>query len=139
MNLKSLIQRVITYTVNDKVMLVAHSQGGLIALQGAWFMSRSVPIDALITLDGALGGAPRLDATIARLKCWGNPAAADMINLWDSATDHDSQGTTAKFLGKDNASVVAALQAARTKVVTIGSSDDCVWNPNKCNFSDKHN
>jgi len=148
--LTSLLQEFTKQNPNTRFILIGHSQGGLLVLQGAWSMTGSVPIDAVITLDGALGGAPRVGVDLTSLTCWGDPAASDLIDLWNSAcskhdsatqcsNNHSHQGTTAIYHKQDNFSIVASLQAAGTKVFTIGSRDDCVWNPNKCHFSTNDN
>jgi pimeloyl-ACP methyl ester carboxylesterase len=126
-----------TANPNTRFILIGHSQGGLIALQALRFAGVSgITIDTVITLDGALGGAPPFDSFIARaLSCWGNPAARGMSQLWNSATDHNRQGTTAKFPGQsDNASLVQAAQSTGTQVITIGNRHDCVWNADACDW-----
>ena len=87
-----------------------------------------------------MGGSPKFEAGVADLFTpWGNPAAQNMITLWNSTTEHDRQGTTAKFLGQTNEEVVRSAQANEVQVVTIGSSDDCVWNPANCNLPGRDN
>ena len=90
-------------------------------------------IAALITLDGVLGGAPEFSADVAGLfSCWGTPASSNLIEIWNSTTDHMDQGTTATFNKQENAATVASLQSAGTHVVTIGNNQDGVWNPAAC-------
>jgi uncharacterized protein (TIGR03437 family) len=142
LRLGRLIQKFAGANANTRFVIIGHSQGGLIALQALRFVGLpGITIDAVITLDGALGGAPRFDTFIARaLSCWGNPAAQEMVRLWMSASDHDEQGTTASFRGvQDNASLVQSAQAKGTRVMTIGNSDDCLWNVNACDWAGQDN
>lgn len=135
LQLKRLILDFSQYNPNTIFIVIGHSQGGLIALQGARLARNNSTIDAVITLDGALGGAPPLAASTAGVfTCWGDPASSDMITIWNTTrdTDHHEQGTWAQFLGKTNYATVKILQSTGTKVVTIGSNDDCVWNPELC-------
>jgi len=132
--LGNLLRDFTTANPNTRFILIGHSQGGLIALQGLRFAGvSSITIDTVITLDGALGGAPDADTVLTGIfTCWGNPAARQMSILWNSASDHSRQGTTARFMGRTNEDIVKEAQGKHVKVVTIGSSDDCVWNPNRC-------
>ena len=88
-------------------------------------------IDALITLDGALGGAPRFESWIAAfLGDWGDPAATNLVDIWRSASDHYNQGSTVP----GNEEIVILARSKGTKVMTLGSQDDCIWNPFKCSL-----
>jgi hypothetical protein len=140
--LGELIRKFSTANPNTRFVIIGHSQGGLIALQSLRFVGLpGIKIDTVITLDGALGGAPSFHSFIAgALSCWGDPASRGMSQLWDSATDHNRQGSTARFPGQpDNASLVQAAQTQGTRVITVGSSDDCVWNPFACGILSANN
>jgi pimeloyl-ACP methyl ester carboxylesterase len=124
--LGELIRKFGTANPNTRFVIIGHSQGGLIALQGARLLNRpDIIIDAVITLDGALGGAPRLATDIAdAVTCWGDPATNDLTRIWNSTDNHADQGTYARFLGQDNETTVRLLQSRRTRIFTVGSNND---------------
>jgi hypothetical protein len=129
--LKNLIEDFSRENPNTRFVIIGHSQGGLIALRSLElvFERSDLLIDAVITLDGALGGAPELDSEVlAALSPWGDPAKTEMIQIWETAPDHSRQGT----LALNNQALVEFAQNNGTRVLTIGSSDDCVWNHARC-------
>jgi pimeloyl-ACP methyl ester carboxylesterase len=113
---------------NTRFVLIGHSQGGLIALRGLDGAAAHL-IDAVITLDGALAGAPPVETSLLLLtaslgnSCWGPAAALGMNALWFAP---NTEG--------ENAVRVLQAQQRGTRVLTIGNRDDCVWNPRRCPF-----
>lgn len=121
---------------NTRFVIIGHSQGGLIALHGLDLVTnQDIAIDAVITLDGALGGASRRNTLVAALATlWGDPAASDMVAVWRNATDKRRLGTTA--LG--NRELVEFARSRGTKVLTLGNRDDCIWNTRNCGISGRN-
>jgi hypothetical protein len=132
--LGSLLQEVSAANPNTRFVVIGHSQGGFLALQSLRWAS-NVALDAVVTLDGALGGTPSIvTGAAAAFSCWGDPAAGDLYEVWKSTTVHSAQGTTAKYgLGqRSNGELVTTARSLGTRIMTIGSRDDCVFNPARC-------
>ncbi|MER2511750.1 MAG: alpha/beta fold hydrolase [Nitrosomonas ureae] len=134
--LATLIDSFRSQNPNTRFILLGHSQGGLIAFQATrYFLTdpRKFPIDAIITLDAFLGGAPLFEAELAQIFTpWGFPAAADMRAIWYTTNQHDQQGGSARILWNSNNEITKQAQLNGMKIMTVGSSDDCVSNPGKC-------
>lgn len=135
--LKRLIRRVAQDNPNTRFVIIGHSQGGLIALHALELVpNQDITIDGVITLDGALGGAEKFETRVARFFTpWGNPAAAGMEYLWDTATNKSRLGTTAL----DNRQLVRFARSRGTAVMTLGNRDDCIWNPRRCGLRGTNN
>jgi hypothetical protein len=132
--LGSLFQDVSAANQNTRFVVVGHSQGGFLALQSLRWAT-NVALDAVVTLDGALGGTPSIvTGAAATFSCWGDPAARDFNEMWKSTNTHSAQGTTARY-GPDqrsNGELVTTARSLGTRIMTIGSRDDCVFNPARC-------
>jgi hypothetical protein len=135
--LRLLLLNISSENPNTRFVIVGHSQGGFLALQSLRWAS-DFKIDAVVTLDGALGGTPRFETAVAaEFGCWGKPAAQDLFHMWKSTHLHLAQGTSAIFgFGPrprpSNGTLVSSARSLGTRVMTIGSRDDCVFNPGKC-------
>jgi hypothetical protein len=144
---------------NTDFYLLGHSQGGLIAFQSLGLVDRLSPrtrLGGVVTLDGALGGAPMSHVVVPSLLGWGDPAKQDMIDLWESADSHDLQGTTADAqcsragidyccsssyptcpfsnyqLVEVAREIVGAQGEPPPQVLTIGNVDDGAFSPEAC-------
>jgi hypothetical protein len=140
-----LLQDLAALNPNTRFVVIGHSQGGLLAMQSLRWASKVV-LEAVVTLDGALGGTPYLETGIADAFsiCWGNPAAKDLNRVYESTQNKDKfrQGTTAVFRypyalnnadrTKTNGELVTQAKSFGTRVMTVGSLDDCVFNTLKC-------
>jgi pimeloyl-ACP methyl ester carboxylesterase len=132
--LVSLLQEVSAANPNTRFVVVGHSQGGFLALQSLRWAS-NVALDAVVTLDGALGGTPSIvTGAAATFSCWGDPAARDFYEVWISTNAHSTQGTTAKSGPgqRSNGELVTTARSLGIRIMTIGSRDDCVFNPARC-------
>lgn len=134
---------------NTDIILVGHSQGGLIAFQSlalADFISPTTRVVQVITLDSPLGGSPLGRSFIASIfSCWTGPANGQMVNLYNSVQDsyrHDQQGTYAKILCSlvgingcqsiTNNEYVQLAQQRGVSVFTYGGLDDGIYFPLIC-------
>jgi len=132
--LKKLVADFSNENPNTRFVIIGHSQGGFIALRSLELVPErpDLVIHSIITLDGVLGGAPDVNAfALAGITCWDSPAAVEIVGVWNSVrkkSDHKKQGTKAL----DNEALVDFAQINGTKVLTVGSKDDCVFNLRRC-------
>jgi Big-like domain-containing protein len=115
---------------NTRFIVIGHSQGGFIAFRALElaFERPDVHIDGVVTLDGALGGAPPEYVLPVTATCWGPPASDELTELWRTAEDREHLGTTAS----NNLVLAQQAQAKGIRILTIGNGTDCVWNPKRC-------
>jgi pimeloyl-ACP methyl ester carboxylesterase len=107
----------------DRIAIVGHSLGGLIAFQA--LAEQSVPdVSDLITVDSPLGGVPLplIRTCIDAGLCADGAVAGYLAGLYSGWA-----GTAV-----DNASRAAALGAAATRVSAWGSQSDCFYDVALC-------
>jgi hypothetical protein len=154
-----LIQETARANPNTDFYVVGHSLGGLIAFQSlgiAQNMPASTSLAGIVTFDGVLGGAPRpdvrvLEFIVRRLEflrlssifLWKGPATGEVADLYDTATDHSQQGSTAKLLcdmlrlpecAQAGTNADAVANNANVSVETFGNSNDAVFSPSQCDL-----
>lgn len=128
---------------NSGLVVMGHSQGGFLTLHALDIVvesgSSSTVLDAIVTMDGALGGAPPDWTTwiVTQLTPWGlGQAPYDLQNLWETASNHSQQGTYAQWqegaLSLTNAELVEQAHTLGVRTLTIGNDLDGVWNPLMC-------
>ena len=134
-----LLQSYAAANPNTRLVVIGHSQGGLVSLQSLRQVAfGQLNLDSLITLDGALGGTPNLAPATALIAAilpdWGPPASYNLIKIWNTASDHARQGTTAIPVGEKitNALWVKLARKRGTRIATLGNQNDCIFNPAFC-------
>jgi pimeloyl-ACP methyl ester carboxylesterase len=153
--MQSLLLQFAAANPNTDFYLVGHSQGGFVAFQELGYLNRlpaTAKVKAIITFDSPLGGAPAPQVSVATLgTSWTNkagPAPSQQVKLYNTTSRHGEQGSTAALLCSDptifgsrcpdfsttvtNGAAVAATAASGVSVMTLGSSDDGVYNPAAC-------
>lgn len=127
-----------------EVVLLGHSQGGLIAFQVLAMLAEfeeRIRVGTIITVDSPLGGSPALHVwPVALRTCWRGPANRQLIRLYRSSRNHRVQGSTARpligLLGAGPAATtnaaLAATAATKTAVYTFGYREDGVYMPGVC-------
>lgn len=164
--LRSQINQFLRSHANTDVYVIGHSLGGVIAfsflaqmIEGKNNLLHSLPnggtLKGIFTLDSPIGGVTdnwfyslvaRYFAAFNTANCngWSNllgmPIVKELNDLFNSATQPESRGTTANvdttitLLNQNNNQTVAldALQNG-VKVSTFGNSSDTLWQPSLCN------
>lgn len=134
---------------NTDFSVVGFGQGGLLALQSLGYRSdlpQKTRLHGVVSLGGSLGGTPASEASIpAAEACPGSlpgSAPAEQVALYNTADEHDRQGTSAAFLCSlllrcpdfptPTTNGVAVAGAENVRVLTIGNTDDAVYDPARC-------
>ncbi len=160
--LQDLLRRYGEENPNTDFYVLGHSQGGLLAFQAIGFVSSMTStsrIHTIITLDGAIGGAPNRGTMVLRtVTSWGAPASSQLGEIYQSTTGIDKatteinrarQGSAATLfcstqsvcpdfpspITNQEAAIANSTRPLATKidVHTIGADgDDAVYNPATC-------
>lgn len=107
----------------DRIAIVGHSLGGLIALQALG--EQSVPaVSDLVTVDSPLGGVPLplIRTCIDSGFCTDGPVVGYLAGLYAASA----------ATAQDNATRAATLAAAATRVTAWGNQSDCYYRVASC-------
>lgn len=107
----------------DRIAIVGHSLGGLIAFEAVAGLSQPA-ISDLVTVDSPLGGVPYrvVETCISIGYCTEGSVAGYLANLYANAPDVE----------RTNAARVAELAAVGTRVSAWGNQSDCFYTLSLC-------
>ncbi|HEY3833946.1 MAG TPA: Calx-beta domain-containing protein [Acidimicrobiia bacterium] len=135
---------------NTDLILVGHSQGGLVAFQQLALndIAPSDRLTKLITLDSPLGGVPVVGTTLSSIAsgCWIGAAPTQLAALYTAENGTglfpnqpvgDNSPSLCSFLlacsnPATNAQLVLQAESQGVTVDTFGSTDDAVYTPGRC-------